>query len=587
MKHNSTLRQLSPTTFCSDDDDPWFKFDGPFERGTYRLEFHAQALEEVPPSNMKLYVARPDGVFLEDDAVPLGRMPRQGEKDKVKLLLRLNDDIPQLRFDPQQTPGSFHFSNVRIERVDEVAEKRDRKSWRGRYKAVRAWVRNLIDPPEFVPVKEIDVDRQTAAHDHADFRCLPQESQPAPKAEALRSQPQVQVFSLPNVVPLNFAPCPGLEPKLNVLIPGMSMRHMSGGPNTAINLTYRMAQAGVPLRYISTDSTADKDHGPLWDHFSSLTGINERLSNVEIVCAYDRNTPTPIGENDVFFGTAWWTVQMIKHTLPQMRSRRFMYIIQDFEPALYAWSTPHVLALETYSLDFRGIICGELLAEYLCVNRIGRFADPKFIETCAPFEPAVDTSKFYAELYGRRSGKKRLLFYARPNAPRNLYELGSVSLHQAVERGAFPADEWELLYMGEKLPPLDLGRGVSIQSYPWSNYEDYAKLLRSSDVGLSLMLSPHTSYPPLEMAACGTTVVTNTYSIKTAERLKKISGNILAVAPNLEAIVEGLMLASRRATDLRSRQENAKLTVPTHWNHVFNPLIPKLLDMWEDCLTAR
>ena len=44
--------------------------------------------------------------------------------------------------------------------------------------------------------------------------------------------------------------------------------------------------------------------------------------------------------------------------------------------------------------------------------------------------------------------------------------------------------------------------------------EDYAKMLRTSAVGLSLMASPHPSYPPLEMSHFGLRTITNSYANK-------------------------------------------------------------------------
>ena len=167
------------------------------------------------------------------------------------------------------------------------------------------------------------------------------------------NQQRLVVERLPDVEPLNLK-VGSAAPRLNVLVPGMAMRHMSGGPNTALNLTYRMAKAGVPLRYISTNSGLDRDSGPLWNHLQSLTGIRERLPNVEILSAHDRSHQTMVGSNDVFFGTAWWTVQMIKYALPLMHHKTFLYIIQDFEPGLYAWGSYYAQALETYGLDFQG-----------------------------------------------------------------------------------------------------------------------------------------------------------------------------------------------------------------------------------------
>ena len=44
--------------------------------------------------------------------------------------------------------------------------------------------------------------------------------------------------------------------------------------------------------------------------------------------------------------------------------------------------------------------------------------------------------------------------------------------------------------------------------------EAYGSLLRESALGVSLMVSPHPSYPPLDMAHLGLRVVTNTFGPK-------------------------------------------------------------------------
>ena len=67
--------------------------------------------------------------------------------------------------------------------------------------------------------------------------------------------------------------------------------------------------------------------------------------------------------------------------------------------------------------------------------------------------------------------------------------------------------------------------------------------MRESDILLSLMLSPHPSYPPLEMAASGGLVVTTSFGNKSAKALASLSANIIAVPPTLEDIEAGLASA--------------------------------------------
>src|SRR5439155_17289413 len=102
------------------------------------------------------------------------------------------------------------------------------------------------------------------------------------------------IGGLPNVVPITFRVRPASgAPWLNVLIPGMAHRAMSGGPNTALNLTFRLAREGIRVRYISTDIAADSDD-MLWQHLRELTGIENHFETVEFVSAQDRATETEI-----------------------------------------------------------------------------------------------------------------------------------------------------------------------------------------------------------------------------------------------------------------------------------------------------
>jgi hypothetical protein len=559
------LKKASDTRWISSDDDPWFLVAGRFRAGRYTLAFLGRAPEGTPPTSMKLYYADEVGQFSERDMIALRPLIAGPAAVQHALVFELPRATTQLRFDPAELAGEFELIGLSIKRQSNVG-----RAMRIGGALVAAFARS---PRRFVE----SVGKYVEAY--------------APETNAGASPPLPPPLpvgvSLPDVVPMNLLALAGREPRLNVILPGLVMRGMSGGPNTAINLTYRLARSGVPVRYISSDVEMERDTNLLWSHFSKVSGINERLPNVELVSAHDRNVATEIGDGDVFFGTAWWTVQMIKHALPQMRTRRFIYMIQDYEPGLYAWSTRYALAMETYAMDFFGIINARTLADYLFAQKVGRFADPRFVNDCIAFDPALDRHLFYPELPHPADQKKRLLFYARPQAPRNMYELGMVALRQAVARGAFPADQWELLFIGENLPPVHLGNGVVIRQAPWSSYDGYAALLRSSTVGLSLMLSPHPSYPPLEMGMCGMLPVTTTFSVKTAEVLEGYCRNIVAVPPRVEAVVDGLMQAFARSGDIDARRQNSVSTLPSTWDEVFEPMLPRIAEFWRVCAARQ
>ena len=132
---------------------------------------------------------------------------------------------------------------------------------------------------------------------------------------------------------------------------------------------------------------------------------------------------------------------------------------------------------------------------------------------------------------------------------------------------------------------MKLGNNLIIRSAPWLNYDAYAELVRNSDIALSLMLSPHTSYPPLEMVACGGIAVTCSFAGKTQQKLHQISLNIIAVPPTVEGIVSGLQEAVERVRVEQQVREH--ISMPTTWDEAFSQVIPKAVTMFYDCQSAR
>jgi O-antigen biosynthesis protein len=389
---------------------------------------------------------------------------------------------------------------------------------------------------------------------------------------------------LPWFNPLNIQVSAALsgQPCLNVVLPSLSRKHLSGGPNTALNVAYRLAALGIPIRLISSDVAFD-DHEALWVHLTDLTGMG-RLRNVSVADASDRGKPLEIGENDVFMATAWWTAQMAKYAIRYTRHTRFVYLIQDYEPLLHAASTQQALAEETYRLDFIPILNSSLLAEFFFSSGIGRFAAPECQARTLVFEPAVDQSRFFpapstdpAPGAPKAEPRRKLLFYARPTGGlRNLFELGVAALQKVIADGALSPDHWDIIGIGENFEPIALGRGAMLVAEPWHDLDGYAALLRHSDVLLSLMMSPHPSYPPLEMAACGHPVVTSAHANKTSGRLAVISKHIIATEPTIEAIADGLLVAIEQAETDSPAESLGHIGLPSTWDESLSPILPRL-----------
>ena len=87
---------------------------------------------------------------------------------------------------------------------------------------------------------------------------------------------------------------------------------------------------------------------------------------------------------------------------------------------------------------------------------------------------------------------------------------------------------------------------------PWPRY---ARLMRGADVGLSLMSTPHPSYPPLDLAACGAVSVTNRYGPKRDLSVYSPE-NILCADLGAEALADEFTRAIALAFDDDRRSGN-------------------------------
>ncbi|MDP2025018.1 MAG: glycosyltransferase [Sulfuriferula sp.] len=401
-------------------------------------------------------------------------------------------------------------------------------------------------------------------------------------ADALQVEADSRVPGFHLSLPLNLEVSDALavHPRINVLLPSLRLKHMSGGPNTALLLAALLAEKGERVRLIACDASAEGEEAALFPHMDGLLQRPVARDRIELVDAFDRTQPTPIGANDLFLATAWWTAQIAKYAVDKTVRKSFIYLIQDFEPILHEGSTFQARALETYSLPHIPVINTRLLLDHLVRESTGCYANPEFAANALWFEPALDRSYYFPDpRQSGQSGKKTLLFYARPTvARRNLFEIGVVALRQAVASGVIDKDNWEVWAMGEKLAPVALGNGVFLNPLPWMSFDAYAERVRKADLLLSLMLSPHPSYPPLEMAASGKLAVTNSFSVKTAERMKAFSPNIIVAEPTAESVAAALENAAGRINaGLSSYDPSGAVSLPSNWDDSLGEIVPVLL----------
>jgi beta-1,2-rhamnosyltransferase WsaF-like protein len=135
---------------------------------------------------------------------------------------------------------------------------------------------------------------------------------------------------------------------------------------------------------------------------------------------------------------------------------------------------------------------------------------------------------------------KRILVYGRPSIPRNCFPAIIQGLRAWTERYSQFA-EWSVTSAGSQHRPVPIGGGRELRSRGKLSLEDYGQMLRTTAVGISLMSSPHPSYPPLEMAHFGVRTLTNRYFCKDLSRAHDNIVSLPDIAPG--AIADALAAA--------------------------------------------
>jgi glycosyltransferase involved in cell wall biosynthesis len=406
---------------------------------------------------------------------------------------------------------------------------------------------------------------------------------PRPGARA-PAEPAVRVIA-EKLTPLRLAVGDDAPRRVNVLIPSIDLQHFFGGYIGKFNLARRLAERGERVRIVTVDPVGALP--ATWrrdvEAYSGLAGM---LDDVEV--AFGRESQgVEMSRGDALIATTWWTAHVADAALRSLEAERFMYLIQEYEPFTFPMGSLGALAGESYRFPHTALFSTELLRDYFRRHALGVYAAGAAAgdAASASFDNAITAidPPPAATLAARRP--RRLLFYARPepHAARNMFELGVLALSRALERGAF-ADGWSLHGIGSVRGGrrLDLGGGALMELHPRAPQAGYGAFLREHDVGLGLMLTPHPSLVPLEMASAGLVTVTNTFENKTAEALGAISSNLIAAEPGIEAIAAALESAAARAEDVEARLAGSAVRWPRDWSASFDDdLVARVLSLLE------
>ena len=189
---------------------------------------------------------------------------------------------------------------------------------------------------------------------------------------------------------------------------------------------------------------------------------------------------------DILISAGWQTAWPTHYYLD---ARKKFFLVQDYEPYLYAMGSEHVLAEQPLRFGFYGLTLGPW-AQKVAV---------KFGMRATPFDVAVDHGTFYPpEGAGRNSNT--VVFYGRYVTPRRAFELGVVALYLLLKN----RPHTRIIFHGWDTPSQSVPFGhTNLGILP---DRQRAQLYRESTVGVALSLT-NASMVPLEMMACKLPVV--------------------------------------------------------------------------------
>lgn len=368
----------------------------------------------------------------------------------------------------------------------------------------------------------------------------------------------------PDLRALRTIPGPDV-PRINLVTDSVGADSLFGGVATAILLASLWAdRTGRRLRIVTRHSAPDA--AGLDGLFRTVGFRPERQPEL----AYVPTTPgdyLETGDEDLFLTTSWWTTTAVLKAVP---ADRVVYILQEDERCFYPIGTQSHGATEVMNHPgLRVVVNTEQLRQHLIATGV-----PNLAETGVSFEPS-----FAAFLRPERVlgvGRQRhLFFYARPHNPRNLFDTGVAAIDAAIEEGHLPRERWRVHFVGRGVPAIDFSDGSRPVVHDDLGWSEYHELLGRMDVGLSLMASPHPSYPPMDLAASGSVVVTNRWPGKRS--LTAVSDRVVEAEPTVADLTKAIACAAALAEQLAGKPfEPAEVPSFAAWADNLAPVVDGL-----------
>ena len=411
--------------------------------------------------------------------------------------------------------------------------------------------------------------KATRILDGTDYSVKPSSSVPFEK---------VYYNTLEYITPLNPAmPAVGSKPTVTLLLPTLDDGSFFGGTATALVVAAKLAKRQKrKLRIVQTLKTG---HVESLVPFFEREGVPMKDEDIKIISvadrAYNRYGYISMLPDDTFIASAWWDAYLLSQ-LPL--TKKFIYLIQDFEPIFYNNGDKYILAESTYKTDKFVPLCNTRLMYDFMSDR----SYPAFNGRSKAFffEPAVSRLSTGAVKPKQSAQKKRLFLYGRPNVHRNLFFTALESIDYAFKEGFLERDEWECYMAGQNnLPDIDLPSRMSVKNLGKMTMDEYVAFSKTVDLAVSPMMAPHPNYPTLEFSSIGTAVVTTKYANK--QSLENYSKNIVMSDTGVESLAGAIRQAASLTEDVREKnlKDNG---ISDSWDQSLDTVISDVLKSLEN-----
>ncbi len=324
-------------------------------------------------------------------------------------------------------------------------------------------------------------------------------------------------------------------PRVNIVTDSVAGHSLFGGVATALILgNFLSLELGLGLRILTNDQSSRalvrrlfKSNGLMLNPHIEVSQLRGLGQDVEI-----------ISDRDVFVATSWWSAASL---LPAPNSNPVVYLIQEDERTFYPTGDQYLLADRMMNNpDFLRVVNSSNLYNHLLQTGIAFSSS-----NSSHFEPSFSGSRKFRKDTVASTDEPRdfnLLFYGRPNHQRNLYYTGLQAIEMFLTQVRDSPLRISVTCTGDPiLPNPQFANGTRMKFLGALNWDGYMKRLADFDLVLSLMASPHTSYPPLDALSVGCKVVSNTWPGK----------------PNASELGNGIYLASAHPDDIASELNRA------------------------------